>query len=152
MKGVMAGLLAALLLWAPAAAQPGAEAFVRQVYAGYTEAGGPDLDRDVFSPRLNALIRRGGDMEGARPGERGLGADPICDCQDWGRMRVLSVRVRPRGAGRADATVRFSNLGTVTSQTLRLVRGGGGWRVDDIVYRGVSLAAGLEETARREGR
>lgn len=136
----LAGFAAAAVLAAAghAAAQPatpaGAQQWVRSVYAAYTDgpdANGPGLYDNVFSARLNRLIRQYGPA--GDPGNRGVDADPICNCQDWENVRVLSTAARMRGRDRADVDVRFSNMGEESRHTLRLVRERGSWRVDDIV-------------------
>lgn len=135
---------------APAADAAGAEAFVRGVYAGYTDAPGgtgPDLMATAYSAELNRLISTGGPTgEGS---ERGLDADPICDCQDWQNLTLTNVAVTPQGADRADARVTFTNGGGApTTQSLKLVREAAGWRVDDVVSTArPSLAAELRAAA-----
>lgn len=138
MRGALAAALAAALWAGAAGAQPataaGAEQWVRSVYARYTDgpdAEGPGLYEHVFSARLNRLIRRYGPA--GEPGNRGVDADPICQCQDWQNVRVQSARARLRGVNRADVDVRFTNMGQASRHTLRLVREGRSWRVDDIL-------------------
>ncbi len=120
---------------AEAEATDGAEVFVRGVYAAYGD--GPDgrgPGEDVWSDAMQAL--RSANAEAAN-GEAGyLGADPICSCQDWSGLTVRSVTVTPSGPGRADAAVEFSNFepANVTRQTLKLVREGGAWKIDDIAW------------------
>ncbi len=135
---------------APAGDAAGAEAFVRSVYAGYTDAPGgtgPDLMATAYSAELNRLISAGGPT--GEGNERGLDADPICDCQDWQNLTLTNVAVTPQGADRADARVTFANSGGApTTQTLKLVREAAGWRVDDVATAArPSLAAELRAAA-----
>lgn len=119
---------------APSADTAGAEAMVRALYARYdgpsSEAG--EWAEDYWSARTGALLAEntaaGGDGVGY------LGADPICNCQDWGDFSLNTVAVMPTGAGTANAAVTFSNFGTAHSQILKLVFEDGAWKVDDIQW------------------
>ena len=120
----------------PAAADTaGAETFVRALFAAYSdgpEATGPE---NQWSAGTQALLDADGE---AAQGVGYLGADPICDCQDWQDLHVTSLAVTSTGADSADAAVVFVNGqgqgGTPTAETLKLVRENGAWKVDDIVY------------------
>jgi len=129
----------------------GAEAFVRGVYAAYSDAPGgtgPDHAVTTYSAELNRLIAAGGPT--GEPPNLGLDADPICDCQDWQALTLTQVAVTPRGAGRAEARVSFTNMASPTTQTLLLVRDPAGWRVDDVrTADRPSLTAQLRESAAR---
>ncbi|MGA0543931.1 DUF3828 domain-containing protein [Brevundimonas sp. VNH65] len=140
----------------PAAAQSveaSAEAFVREIYAGYAAAeaedAAPPEDRPpMWSRRMAALIDR--DIELAKDDLPFLDADPICNCQDWEGIAVRSVRTRAMGRGRVEAVVRFVNGGEAQTGRFVLIREDGGWRIDDVLnppYRG--LAARLTESNRR---
>lgn len=121
------------------------EAFVRALFAAYgdePEAEGPE---NQWSAATQALLDA--DSEAAQ-GVGYLGADPICDCQDWQNLQLTSVAVTPTGADAADAAVVFVNGvgmgGKPIAETLKLVRENGAWKVDDIVYgEGHSLAEEL---------
>ena len=140
----------------PPAADPyaGAEAFVRNIYAGYL-ADEPDESRlnrvapPMWSARMQALM----DRDVALAGEHlpFLDADPICNCQDHGDITVREVRLAPAPGGAVDAAVRFVNFETEETTVLRLIREGGGWRIDDIVNDEgePTLAAALAESNRR---
>lgn len=127
----------------------GAEAFVRQVYAGYSDAPGatgPDLYATAFSAELNRLVSAGG--PNGDPPNRGLDFDPVCACQDWTNLTLSSVTVTPTATDRAEARVSFTNMGTPTTQTLLLVREAAGWRIDDVRSADrASLAAELRAAA-----
>ncbi|WP_269513874.1 DUF3828 domain-containing protein [Brevundimonas subvibrioides] len=124
---------------APAAASgqgadtAGAEAFVRALFAAYGDTPGSTGPEDPWSAGTQALL----DADGEEAGGIGyLEADPICDCQDWDRLRVTSLAVASTGADSADAVVAFAmgDDGKITHETLKLVREGKAWKVDDIVY------------------
>ncbi|CAN5340333.1 hypothetical protein BH10PSE2_BH10PSE2_18890 [soil metagenome] len=130
------------------AAQPiGPAAFVNALYAVYV-AGGPKDDqpppgRDpIYSRMLNATI--GADVRVAKGEVPTLNYDPLCGCQDQGDFALNSVAISQTGVNAATADVVFTNLGTQTRQTLKLVREGVSWKVDDVVdSEGKSLSGTL---------
>lgn len=111
----------------------GAEAFVRALFDAYNDTSGSTGPGNPWSAGTQALLDA--DSEAAQ-GVGYLEADPICDCQDWDRLRVTSLAVASTGADSADAVVAFvmGDDGKTTHETLKLVREGGAWKVDDIVY------------------
>ena len=120
---------------APAAAtvDPGAEAFVRALYAKYAASGdfSPMLHEDeVFTPALVKMLKH--DEKMTPKGEIGtIEADPICQCQDSGGMKLQSVATTATGTDKADAQVGLQ-FDKPASVLLKLVKvPGGGWRVDD---------------------
>lgn len=144
--------LASLPLPTRQASSDGAEAFVRALYASYSEAedANPWSGPRVWSKRMDALVRR--DAELAPDGDLPyLDADPICSCQDWERLSVRSVALSPvRADGSVEATVRFVNAGEDNTALLKLVRETDGWRVDDVMNPGYpSLADNLVESNAR---
>ncbi len=138
LRGVVLALLAAPLLpGAPAATTPPVppEPFVRALYAAYADPRdlGPLGPRapTIFSTSLLALIRA--DQGAARDGPGKLDGDPICDCQDPGGLRLLSVTLAPGNtASAARVTARFRIMADPRSVTLHLVNTPNGWRVDDV--------------------
>lgn len=131
-----------------------AEVFVRGIYAGYAAAEAADAPPPektlppIWSRRMAALMDR--DIALAGDDLPFLDADPICNCQDWEGIAVLSVRTRAMGRGRTEAVVRFVNGGEAQTGRFVLIREDGGWRIDDVLnppYRG--LAALLAESNRR---
>jgi hypothetical protein len=130
--GLLAGLVPAAAFGAAPDAAPAA--FLQALYAHYAP-GRPDfspLDMPAswFSPSLVALIKAD---EAAAGGEVGrLEGDPVCDCQDFGGFKVLSIKVTSQTAAAARAVVRFVNLGDTETLDISLVKPGGGWRIDDI--------------------
>lgn len=152
-------MLVVILFAAPAArAQEGSEgaaAFVRYVFAGYSnnDADGrwpmaeANLDA-VWSTRTAALIRR--DRELARDDLPYLDADPLCGCQDWQDLKVLTARFyRQNGERRVE--VRFVNIGQEQTVTVRLSGHPGSWRIADVLNArgGSALAEPLAESNRR---
>jgi hypothetical protein len=112
-----------------------ARLFVDRLFAVYTKNGLPDIFENpglTFDPELaQAISTLGAGMEesGELPGS--FGADPVCNCQDYG-----DVSYRIDGVGimghRATATVSFSNFGQVDNRRIDLVRTPAGWRVFDL--------------------
>lgn len=118
------------------AAGEGPEPFVRALYAVYV-AGGPRDEppapgRDpIYSRMMNAMI--GGDFNAANGEVPYLNYDPICACQDQGDFTLESVAVTQAGPSAAEAAVVFTNLGETKRQTLKLVREGQSWRIEDVI-------------------
>jgi hypothetical protein len=122
----------------PAAAMPAQspEQFVRGLYAQYVPGGKPvafdypEAGRIVDSDML-ALLRRDRDL--TPKGDEGvLDADPVCQCQDWGTLKILSMEIKPVDKDRSSATVAFSNLDGHQTVRLDLVRVNGRWKIHDI--------------------
>ncbi|MES2861360.1 MAG: DUF3828 domain-containing protein [Pseudomonadota bacterium] len=119
-----------------AAASEGPEPFVRTLYAQYV-AGGPQGETPapgqdpIFSRVLNATI--GTDIRVAKGEVPSLNYDLICACQDQGVFTLDNVTVGQTDANNATAAVVFTNAGATTSQTLKLIREGPNWKVDDVV-------------------
>ena len=114
----------------------GAEAFVRSVYASYTEDGPWPIDEarldEVFTARTGALIRRDRELSGDDLPY--LDADPICNCQDFEDIRVVESGSDRDAEGRVIVRVRFVNGGE-EMETDFLMAGdpNQGWRIDDIL-------------------
>lgn len=113
----------------------GAEAYVRDLYANYHDD--PNVQSGMvgepWSARTKALWHE--NFEAAQ-GVGYLGFDPVCNCQDWMKLYITALNVTPTGPDRADAAVTFVNgePPVTVSQTLKLVREGGNWVIDDIVW------------------
>lgn len=121
---------------------------MRRIYAPYI-AGDTTIDSMgkiapmIFDARLTALIRK----DEAQPqGEIGaLDSDPICDCQDFDRIKLRSIRFLRRTSNKATAKVRFTNLRTTSVLKYTLTKSMRGWRVTDIGYSDMpSLVAFLQ--------
>ncbi|WGM31326.1 DUF3828 domain-containing protein [Brevundimonas sp. NIBR11] len=129
---------------APATGQT-PEAFVRSLYL--TEQGGtavrnedPDAPEvevpSMWSARTRALIAETEAL--GEPGEYAyFESDPICDCQDDGGMRLTRVTPGAVSADRADVTVvmtwTMAEPVETRTQTYKLVKEDGDWKIDDIV-------------------
>jgi Protein of unknown function (DUF3828) len=128
-------------LVAPAfAADAAAAAFVTAIYNSYKgkDAKGMPLDseraiRRYFEPQLAGLMAK--DQEAAaRRGEVGsLDFDPFLDAQDWD-VATFDITVNDTAAGKAQATVKFENLGKAMTVTLDLVQLNKTWRIHDISW------------------
>lgn len=114
----------------------GPEPFVRALYAIYV-AGGPKEpppppgQDPLYSRMLNATI--GADVRVAKGEVPTLNYDLICGCQDQGAFTLDSLAVAQSAPSAAEAAVAFTNEGRITRQTLKLVREGSNWKVDDII-------------------
>lgn len=147
---VILGAAAAMLTATPGAAEPPAlpppplrytegvetaRLFVDQLFAVYTTEDVPDLfgkPELTFEPELAAAIATLSarmEQDGYMPGS--FGADPLCNCQDYGDVgyRIDSVgQINER----ATVMVAFSNFGQVERRRVELLRTPAGWRVFDI--------------------
>jgi len=128
------------------AAGVGPEAFVRALYAVYV-AGGPTEpppapgQDPIYSRKMNAAM--GADVRVAKGEVPDINYDPLCGCQDQEGFALDSLAVTRSGSNAAEAVVAFTNRGEQTRQTLKLVREGVNWKVDDVVGTdGKSLQAG----------
>lgn len=128
---LLAGLLLPAAQRAPSLRE--AETFVRGIYAPYLAGPGAASTRHdpaVFTPQLLALIRRDEEVAGAE--DPTLDGDPICYCQQYSRLRQLTVAVGSTGAGRARADVAFAIDDGRQRMTFLLVATPDGWRIADI--------------------
>ena len=133
------------------AAKVGPDDFVRALYAVYV-AGGPKEpppapgQDPIYSRMLNAAIITDFNLAKGRNGGEvpTLNHDPVCNCQDQGAFTLDAVAVTSTGERTADAAVAFTNAGQTTRQTLKLVKEGVMWKINDVVDdEGVSLNDGL---------
>jgi hypothetical protein len=136
--------LIALLLTLPTVAQTTqqAETFVRDIYKQYDIADSmqsPDFTRSkassVFSPSIVQLLRR--DQRNTPKGDEGkLGADPICDCQDFQNLKITALLITKDTEPSAIATLTVEVFANDPSSTktirLHLIWTKQGWRIDDI--------------------
>jgi hypothetical protein len=127
---------------AQAAETPSARVFVTSIYDTYkgTEAKGyPALAgdrgiRQTFAPSLAALMVKDRQAT-ARRGDVGqLDFDPFVDGQDW-EIASFDIAISDETAGKATATVKFTNLDQPTTVVLHLVKLGAAWRIDDIIWQ-----------------
>jgi hypothetical protein len=144
-------------LWAPAslARDPGAQAFLRSVYAPYEKAARwNDLSSEAkaaryFVPALTNLIAEALADAKARKRVGRLDFDPFIGDQDWQATKI-AVKVEPgASADRATGTARFTLEGDREPSvvTLDLVKTPAGWRIAEIrwSWRKDSLVAALSK-------
>ena len=110
------------------------QAFIHRIYAGYARKNYDSLRHIdlIFSPDLGAAIRTD---ERLAKGEVGyLDGDPLCDCQDHGKLtaRIRALNLPTRTSAIATMHVDFGT-GETKELRLKLVLGRHGWRVADIV-------------------
>ncbi len=121
------------------AARVGPEEFVRALYAaqaapaGLDPAPAPGQD-PIYDRMLNAMI--GADARRANGEVGALNYDPICDCQDRGAFTLNSVAVAQASPAAAEASVAFTNAGQSRQLTLKLVKEGPMWKVQDVLVPG----------------
>jgi len=141
----LAGLMATTALAAgpaPGAASPDPAMFVRWLYGQYREHGTFNPD-PYYSPALKTLFARNSKLLKGEVGDNN-DSDPVCQCQDYGRIRVLKLDVAPVKAAHTEAVVDFQNLDAHETVRLALVQTPKGWRIDDVIAReGGSLKASL---------
>ena len=144
-----------LLALAAAAAQPAEtpRGFITRVYAEYRHSSFSPLERPerFFSPRLAAAIKE--DSRLAK-GEVGfLDGDPLCDCQDYGRLRAQIRSLRQSGRSATAHVHLILVRGENRDLTLSLVRTQSGWRVADVKNKDMpSLLQALDESNRNSRR
>jgi hypothetical protein len=132
--------LLAVAMPAPAA-DASALAFVTGIYNGYkgNDSPGHALDsepiiRHYFEPSLAALMIKDQKLA-AKRGEVGLlDFDPFIDAQEW-EISEFDIAVSDTAAGKASATVKFTNLGKPTIVLLDLVTIKNEWRIRDITWQ-----------------
>ena len=132
-----------------------AAGFLRALYAGYATGKAPSPTgrgaERLFAPPLLALIRAAEALAGGEVGA--LDHDPICACQDYQGLRIVTVSVEADQPTHARATVSFINIGQPVTVRFVLTGGDGHCRIVDIEEPGVPslrkmLADGIAEIAK----
>jgi hypothetical protein len=131
---------AALAAATASAADASATAFITAIYNSYKgkDAKGTPLDnertiRRYFEPKLAAAMAQD-QKTSARRNEVGkLDFDPFLDAQDW-EVTTFDIAVGNAAAGKAQATVKFDNMGEAMTVTLDLVQVSNAWRIYDIAW------------------
>lgn len=150
----MCGLLAA-----PAACIAGPadtpETFLRHLYAQYAPGKEPiafvyPQAATIVDASLLALLRH--DQEAAKGEVGALDYDPVCQCQDWEALKIVSLRTTSADADHATGTVTFDN-GTGPAKwraTVRfdLARVAGAWKIHDIGSHDAASLQGLLRAAK----
>ena len=84
-------------------------------------------------PSLAALINKDRAIA-ARRGDVGLlDRDPFIDAQDW-EIAAFDIAIADTAAGKATATVKFTNFGKPRAVELDLVKIKNDWRISDIAW------------------
>ncbi len=147
-------MIALYLAALAAAAHPQAEGpkqFIARVYAAYARDNYSPLDRPerVFAPVLVRAIR---EDERLAHGEVGyLDGDPLCGCQDYGKISVQVRTLKQPTKRSADALVHVDlGIGEARDLRLKLVLTADGWRVADVGSADEpSLLGALQRSNRR---
>jgi hypothetical protein len=132
------GAACAALASPASAGDASATAFITAIYNSYKgkDAKGMPLDseriiRRYFEPQLATMMAKD-QKAAARRGEVGLlDFDPFLEAQDWD-VTTFDINVTDATAGKAQATVKFVNLGQAMTVMLDLVQVNKDWRVYDI--------------------
>ena len=131
----------AALVAAPAlAADASARAFVTEIYDTYKgkDSKGAPLatDGDIrryFEPTLAALMIKDQNAAAKRGDVGALDGDPFIDAQDW-EIDAFDVAIADGAPNKAQATVKFVNLGSPRTIVLDLLKIKAGWRISDITW------------------
>ena len=128
-----------------------ATAFITAIYDSYKgkDAKGMPLDsertiRRYFEPKLATLMTTDQKAAARRNEVGALDFDPFLDAQDWD-VTTFDILVSDAVAGKAQATVKFVNLGHAMTVVLDLVQVKNAWRIYDIAW----LRGGKTETLRK---
>ena len=138
MTRFLVSALLCLFAATPAMAEPSAataEQFLRGLYAQYTPHGKPVAfvypdAKGMVDPAMLALLKHDKDASNGEVGA--MDSDPICGCQDWTAVKVVSVHVTMPDKATAAADIVFSDNGEVEKVHFALVWTSGGWRIHDI--------------------
>jgi len=150
-RSLMLGAACAAFATMASGADASATAFITAIYNSYKgkDAKGTPLDsertiRRYFEPKLAAAMARD-QKAAARKNEVGrLDFDPFLDAQDW-EVDSFDIAVGNAAAGKAQATVKFVNMGEAMTVTLDLVQASNAWRIYDIAW----MHDGKTETLRK---
>jgi hypothetical protein len=148
------GEMMILVALAAAAAQPAdtPRAFMERLYANYRHNNYSSFSHPgrVFAPRLLAAINEDSKLAQGEVGY--LDGDPVCDCQDYGRLRAQIHSLRQSGRS-ATAQVHLIFIpGENRDITLSLVRTRSGWRIADVKNKDLPSLLGALEKSNREVR
>jgi hypothetical protein len=138
---VLCAAAALVIVAAPAlAADASAQAFVTQIYDAYKgkDSKGRPLDSDrairrYFEPALAALMIKDQNAAAKRGEVGALDGDPFIDAQDW-EIDAFDIKVVDLTPNKAQATVKFTNLGSARTVVLDLTKIKSDWRISDITW------------------
>lgn len=119
----------------PVASAGSAEQFIRGLYAKYTPNGKPipfvyPDAKNIVDAQMLALLKNDQDKSKGEVGA--MDGDPVCNCQDWGGLKITALRATMQGNNTATADVAFTNAGSSEKIHFSLVWVNGGWRIHDI--------------------
>jgi hypothetical protein len=147
-------ILAFLAALGALAASPRAESprqFIARVYAGYARENYSPLDKPaaIFAP---ALVREIREDQRLAKGEVGyLDGDPLCDCQDYGKLTAQVRTLKRPTKQSADAQVHVDlGIGEARDLRLKLVLTADGWRVADVGSKDEPSLLGAIEKSNRQ--
>ena len=140
-RSLLLGAAGAVLAGPALAADELARAFVTAIYDTYKgkAAKGILLDdnrtiRRYFEPALAALMIKDQDAAAKRGEVGNLDGDPFVDAQDW-KITGFDIAVSEPAAGKASATVKFTNFSDPKMVALDLIKIKGAWRIREIIWR-----------------
>ena len=126
--------------------------FIARVYAGYARESFSPLDKpaSVFDPVLAGAIREDARLAHGEVGY--LDGDPLCDCQDFGKISVQVRKLDRPAKDRANALVHVDlGIGEARDLNLKLVLTKAGWRIADVGSKEQpSLLHAIQASNRRE--
>jgi hypothetical protein len=140
-RSLTLGLACAALIAPAYAGDASATAFITAIYDTYKgkDAKGTPLDsertiRRYFEPKLASLMASDQKAAARRNEVGALDFDPFLDAQEWD-ITTFDIVVSDAAAGKAQATVRFVNLGQSMTVVLDLVQVRNAWRIHEITWQ-----------------
>ena len=140
-RSLTLGLAYAALIAPAYAGDASATAFITAIYDSYKGKGakGTPLDsertiRRYFEPKLAAWMARDQKAAARRNEVGALDFDPFLDAQEWDVTR-FDIVVSDAAVGKAQATVKFVNLGESITVVLDLVQVRNAWRIHEITWQ-----------------
>ena len=118
----------------PTASAASAEQFLRGLYAAYgrnnpTPFIYPEA-KNIVDTAMFALLEI--DHSKAKGEIGALDFDPVCRCQGWDALKVISLQATMQSNNTASADVLFTNTGSDQKVHFSLVWMHGSWRIHDI--------------------
>jgi hypothetical protein len=140
-RNLTLGLACAALIAPAYAGDASATAFITAIYDSYKgkDAKGTPLDsertiRRYFEPKLASLMASDQKAAARRNEVGALDFDPFLDAQEWD-ITTFDIVVSDAAAGKAQATVKFVNLGQSMTVVLDLVQVRNAWRIHEITWQ-----------------
>ena len=140
-RSLTLGLACAALIAPAYAGDASATAFITAIYDSYKgkDAKGTPLDSELtirryFEPKLASLMAIDQKAAARRNEVGALDFDPFLDAQEWD-ITTFDIVVSDAAAGKAQATVRFVNLGQSMTVVLDLVQVRNAWRIHEITWQ-----------------